>query len=350
MKKMFKNLILAMAITSMFTGCGNTSTNDSAEQTNESNAQDFQEKTVIDQAGREVTISRPIEKIVSCYYTATSSLIALGVDDRLVGIEIGAEDRQIYTATANHLVDLPAVGSGKSFNMEETLALNPDLVIMPTRLMEYIPTLEEADIPVIVVSPESDQDLIEMFELLGETISIEDEVSKLTAFYEEKLNEVKSLGLEADKNVYLSANSSYLSTATNQMYQHYLIEIAGGNNVSGEIEDTYWATISAEQLINYNPDIWLIPNGASYNVDEIYADVALQDVTAVQNEDIYIIPSVLEGWDYPTPSAILGILWTTHTLHPDTYTEDMLHENIIEFYEEFYGISVDPTDVIGADY
>lgn len=374
MKKNLKNLkslMLTLAITSMFTACGSstdnstdtstdnsaevqnetqTSVEEEAEQSEQSEVAEFTERTVIDQAGREVTISSPVEKIVSCYYTATSSLIAIGADDLLVGIEMGAENRQIYTATANHLVELPSVGSGQSFNMEETLALNPDVVIMPTRLVEYIPTLEEAGINVIVVSPESDEDLIEMFILLGEVIGIEENVEELVSFYEEKLEEVKSLGLEAEKNVYLSGNSSYLSTATSQMYQHYLIEIAGGNNVTSEIDDSYWATISAEQLINYNPDVWLIPNGASYMPDEIYNDVAVQDITAVQNQEVYLIPSVLEGWDYPTPSAILGVLWTAHILHPDVYTEEMLLENVVEFYEKFYGILVDPIDVIGATY
>ena len=52
--------------------------------------------TVIDQAGREVTIEKAPEKIVSGYYISTSLLIALGQEDKLVGIEAKADKRPIY--------------------------------------------------------------------------------------------------------------------------------------------------------------------------------------------------------------------------------------------------------------
>lgn len=362
MKKMFKTLALIGAVSMLSVGCGNSSNGE--VESNIEKAEDIIEEvldeieeiidndldgdfiSIVDQADRTVIIPEDVDKIVSCYYTATSSLIAIDAHDKLVGIEIGAENRPIYVSSAPELIDLPSVGSGQSFNMEEALALDPDVVIMPTRLMEYIPTLEDAGIAVVVVSPESNEELLEMFDLLGVVSGEEENASELISFYADKLDEIKALDLVPAKNVYLSSNSNYLATTTSNMYQHYLIETASGINVAGDLDDSYWANISAEQLLNYNPDIWLVPSGASYNFAEIFTDSAIQDINAIKNGAVYTIPSTLEGWDYPNPSSILGVLWTTYILQPEVYTKDMISNSIVEFYDEFYDIDVNPDELL----
>ena len=74
--------------------------------------------TVTDQAGRAVTIEKSPEKLVSGYYISTSLLIALGLDDQMVGIEAKANKRAIYRLSAPELMDLPSVGSAKEFDLE----------------------------------------------------------------------------------------------------------------------------------------------------------------------------------------------------------------------------------------
>ena len=90
--------------------------------------------TVIDQAGREVTIEQKPTRLVSGYYISSSLLIALGLDDDMVGIEAKAGKRAIYRLSAPELIDLPSVGSAKEFDLEGCAALEPDLVILPLKL------------------------------------------------------------------------------------------------------------------------------------------------------------------------------------------------------------------------
>ena len=51
--------------------------------------------TLTDQAGREVTLEAEPETIVSGYYIPSSLLIALGLEDKMVGIEAKAGKRAI---------------------------------------------------------------------------------------------------------------------------------------------------------------------------------------------------------------------------------------------------------------
>ena len=74
--------------------------------------------TLTDQAGREVTLEAEPETIVSGYYIPSSLLIALGLKDKMVGIEAKAGKRAIYKLAAPDLIELPSVGTAKEFDLE----------------------------------------------------------------------------------------------------------------------------------------------------------------------------------------------------------------------------------------
>lgn len=57
--------------------------------------------TITDHLGREVTIEKQPESFVSGYYISTSLMIALGLDDQLVGVDAKADKRNIYKLSAS---------------------------------------------------------------------------------------------------------------------------------------------------------------------------------------------------------------------------------------------------------
>ena len=221
--------------------------------------------TVVDQAGREVTIENAPEKLVSGYYISSSLLIALGLQDRLAGIEAKADKRAIYRLSAPEVIDLPSVGSAKEFDLEGCAALEPDLVILPLKLRNAAETLEGLGIDVLLVNPEDQQLLSGMIDLIASATGAQEEARKLQAFTaaQEAALAEKLLGAERP-TVYLAGNSSMLSTAGDAMYQSDLIRLAGGVNSAAEITDTYWVEISYEQLLSWNPEYILLASDAGY--------------------------------------------------------------------------------------
>ena len=103
--------------------------------------------TVTDQLGREVTIEEEPKTLASGYYISTSLLIALGVQDELVGVEAKADKRNIYSLSAPEIQSLPSIGTAKEFDLEGCAALAPDLVIVPAKLKDSIPQMEEMGRP-----------------------------------------------------------------------------------------------------------------------------------------------------------------------------------------------------------
>lgn len=294
--------------------------------------------TLMDQAGREVTLEKEPEKLVSGYYISTSLLIALNLEEKLVGIEARADERAIYRLSAPNLLELPSVGSAKEFDLEGCAALEPDLVILPLKLENAAQSLEELGISVLLVNPENQELLTEMIHLIAAATDTETRAQLLlefTARREEHLAQVLT-GAPAP-TVYLAGNSGLLSTAGSAMYQSDMIRLAGGINAAAEITDTYWAQISYEQLLAWNPEYIILASDAEYGVEDVLADPNLEDCAAVINGNVYQIPGKAEAWDSPVPGGILGAVWLSGILHPNLCTESDCAMVIDEFYEEFYG-------------
>lgn len=293
--------------------------------------------TVVDQAGREVVIESEPEKLVSGYYISTSLLIALGLEDKLVGIEAKADTRAIYKLAAPELISLPNVGTAKEFDLEGCAALEPDLVILPLKLKSAVETLESLGIDVIIVNPENQElltDMVDMISLATNTVNEAESLLGFTASVEDYL--IKTLdGVEAP-SVYLAGNSDMLSTAGDAMYQSDMIRLAGGMNVASAIEDTYWVEIDYEQLLAWNPDYIVLASDASYTVEDVLSDANLTECSAVKNGNVYQMPDNAEAWDSPVPSGILGALWLANVLHGDLVSDTDCAEKIDEYYETFY--------------
>ena len=296
--------------------------------------------TLTDQAGREVTIEAKPETLVSGYYISTSLCIALGLQDQLVGIEAKADTRPIYARSAPELLELPSVGTAKEFDLEGCAALAPDLVILPLKLESAADSLAELGIPALLVNPE-DQDLLnEAVTLIGTATNTQARAQALLDFSAEQEQRLADTLAGAETpSVYLAGNSDFLSTAGDAMYQSDMIRMAGGVNAAAEITDTYWAEVSYEQVLAWDPDYIVLASDAGYTVDDVLADPNLAGCAAVENGNVFQIPGDAEAWDSPVPGGILGAVWLSSVLHPDLCPEADSLAVIDEFYQTFYGFA-----------
>ena len=296
--------------------------------------------TLTDHAGREVTIEAQPERLVSGYYISSSALIALDLEDKLVGIEANAGKRAIYAFAAPQLIDLPSVGTAKEFDLEGCLALSPDLVILPLKLKNAAATLEEMGVSVLLVNPEDQALLKDMINMIAAATGTQARADELLGFSSAQAEKLTALVKDAKKpRVYLAGNSSMLSTAGSAMYQSAMISLAGGENVAAEITDSYWVEISYEQLLAWNPEVIVLASDAAYTAEDVMNDANLAACDAVKNGRVYKMPGKAEAWDSPVPSGVLGSLWLAGALHPALLSEEDCAAVIDEYYETFYGFT-----------
>lgn len=326
-------LLLAVCVAAGFVSCGGA---------DENKASGGEPIVLTDHLGREVTLDKPAETVVSSYYISTTTLIALGAEDQLVGVEMKAEKRPIYKLAAPQILDLPAMGNKKNFNMEECAKLNPDLVILPMGLKDYVAQLEELNIPVLVVNPETKEAFDELVMMLGEATGHTDRASALGDYFDGVCAEVSERleGADGEKSVYFGSADDVLRSATAEMYQNDLIHYAGGKAVFGDLTEKGWTAVSAETLSAYNPEYIFVENMGDESAEALMNDPAFASLTAVKDGNVFAFPSKIETWDTPSPSNMLGIYWMSSVLYPDVISMDEVRDKAAEFYKEFFDIEV----------
>lgn len=337
-------LILAMSLVLSTTACGRISSNQTTEkeviETSYMDSQDNQVTypvTITDHLGREVIIEKEPQTIVSGYYISTSLLIALGLEDKITGVEAKADKRTIYKLAAPQIAELPNVGSAKDFDLEGCAALNPDLVILPVKLKDAVETLDKLGIKVLAVNPENQDLLYQTSEIIATATNTLAREAEWMSFVNDSLNTLATtVGTASSPTVYLAGNSSLLSTAPAGMYQNTLIKNAGGSNVAEQIDDAYWAEVSYEQLLFWNPDVIILASDATYTIDSVLNDPNLAALKAVKEGRIYQIPGDKEAWDSPVPASFLGSLYMASVIHSLEYSTEVYENTVTEFYKTFY--------------
>lgn len=344
MKRIF-SILLSMAMVLSLVACNTgdieeTTKVETVAETTVTEKMDTVERypmTVTDQAGREVVIEKEPERLISAYYITTSLLMALDLDERMVGIENTPEKRAVYGLSAPNLLALPTVGTAKELDIEACVALEPDLMILPMKLKNTVETLENLDIDVLLVDPEDQERLIGMIELVALAANKEEKAQQLLEFIDEQQEFLAASLTDVEHpTVYLAGNSSMLKTAGEAMYQANMIRLAGGVNVANEIEDTYWAEIDYEQLLTWNPEYIILAAEATYTVEDVLADPNLKDCIAVQNGNVYCLPNKAEAWDSPVPGSILGAVWLANILHEEMVSDAECAARMDSYYEMFY--------------
>ena len=284
-----------------------------------------------------MTIDKQPERLISVYYIASSLLIALDLDDQMVGIENKPNTRPIYALSAPELLSLPTVGTAKMLDLEVCASLNPDLMILPMKLKGSVETLENLGFSVLLVDPEDQERLYGMIELVAAATNRNEKAQELLSFIEQQQTFLGETLADTEKpSVYLAGNSGLLKTAGNAMYQADMIRLAGGVNVAQDITDTYWAEIDYEQLLAYNPEYIILAAEADYTAEDVLNDPNLADCAAVAAKNVYQLPNHAEAWDSPVPGSILGAVWLSNILHSDKVSAEECAARMNAYYETFY--------------
>lgn len=349
LKRFAASLLALTMLGTLLAGCGPKveSTQNSASS-GAASSETSAPITLTDQAGRTVSLTGPAQRVVSAYYLSTSLLIALGREDSVVGIEMKADTRQLYHRAAPHFLDLPAVGSGKGLNVEETAALNPDLVILPVKLADTTEQLDALGIPSLVIDPETMDGFFTAVNLIGRAVGAEDRAAALVDFHKSIMEDVSALCAELGYNptVYI-AGSDFLSAAGGGMYQNDLIRVCGGVNAAAELPGGRWSDISAEELVAWDPDYIFLVSYAGYSLEDVRADARFAGLSALEDPETTLLsfPGPIEPWDYPTASSALGILWLAAQLHPGTVDRDTYVETAQTFFQDFFDIELADEDL-----
>ena len=267
------------------------------------------------------------QRIISLSPSVTEILYGIGAFDQVVAVSS-------YCEYPPEVEGLPRVGGWTDTNLEQVVALQPDLVIMTgvdaqAPLME--PKLTALSIETLAVGSQSLADIYEAIETIGGAVGREDAARALVREMRTELDGIRartrdrprpSVLVVVDRlpgtlrDIYIATEGSYLTE---------LVEIAGGTPITPPAPHNY-TQISAEALVVFDPEVifdmvqalttaTVVGGGKlSENSKAVWNTI---DVTAVETDRIYPLTNKLLV--HPSQFAVQAAREFAKRLHPEAF-------------------------------
>ena len=319
----------------------------------------------IDMLGREVEVpSRPARVLTdrilpfpSTYFVAVHSNM-----EEVIGMHPASK-----SAAINSMLNILAPGvsrsatnmfNGNTPNIEDVMALNPDLVFAFADEAGLIDPYVTAGITALGIKAASAAggDALETlrgwFNVLaytgGDKAGME---SILTEGEAAKRMIAEALAQSSEPNprgiIIFSTSGNNLEIAGVNFFSEYWLKNTGAEDpASGEFKGR--KLVNMEQLYAWDPDIIYITNFTSLQPEDIYNNAASgQDwssLKAVQNNRVYKIPLGIYRWFPPSGDAPLMLKWMAQKNHPAIFTYSIEAE-IKDYYAKHYGYELSDAEV-----
>lgn len=244
--------------------------------------------SVTDDTADVIRLARPAERIISLAPHMTELLYAAGAGDKLVG----AVRYSDYPPPAR---DIPRVGDAHSFDIEQILALKPDLIIAwqsgnPAGQMRQ---LRELGLKLFVSEPRSLTDIPVTIEKLGRLAGTSPAATAAAADFRQRLTRLRDVYSDRPPiDVFYQIWNEPLITIGGGHVINDVIRLCGGRNVFADV-DQLAPQISTEAVLAAAPEV-IIASGTGEQRPEWLNDWRQwPQLPAVQQEQLRFIPPYL---------------------------------------------------------
>ena len=131
---------------------------------------------------------------------------------------------------------------------------------------------------------------------------------------------IKVSAISADQRpaVFYEVWDDPLMTAGPNTFIGQLVEIAGGNSIFAEVNED-WPQVSAEVILERNPEVILGPNShrEALTIENVSARPGWANIAAVQNKQIYLLDG--DAASRPGPRIVDVLEEIARDLYPDLF-------------------------------
>jgi iron complex transport system substrate-binding protein len=338
--------------------------------------------TVIDMAGRSVTIPAKVDRILlgeGRLFYAVSLLEGKKPFDRIVGWQgdfrkLDTQTYAIYQARFPQIDNIPLIGNttADSISPEKVLTLNPDIAIFglsghgPGKNSELVNQLEKAGVPVVFVDFRTSplKNTLPSMRVLGKVLHREQQAENYINFYQDHARQVTDITnkIPQDKKpsvfIELHAGSSEeCCGSAGKGNMGDFIDQAGGNNVAKNLLPGALGTVNLEKVLAANPDIYIASGGKAPDsqapgivlgaqVTPEQAQTSLQKV--LNRKGINTLSAVNDGrsyaiWHnyYNSPYNLLAIQSFAKWFYPEQFVSLDPKRTMDDLYSQF--LAVEPS-------
>ena len=265
--------------------------------------------TLTDDLGRKVILQAEPRRVVSVLPSTTETLCALGLCERLVGVD----DYSDFPASVSKL---PKVGGLYNPNIEAMVALKPDLVVV-SKYGKLAESLAAAGITVLAVNPETYDEVFSKTLVLGRVMNREAQAKQLVIQMRRDIARIEILTKNAVRKptAYYEVDPTPYTVGPNSFIGVLLGKAGAVNIIPASLGD--FPKISPELVVQQNPQLILGVDLATARARPGWANIA-----AVKSGRVTaIVPgSALDNLlTRPGPRLPLALAALAKIVHPEMF-------------------------------
>ena len=336
---------------------------------------------ITDVTGRTVTLKKPAERVVLQWsgaggpFFTISALMGKNTPKVIAGMDTSLQDYRAdmwkhFTTEMPELAKIPVVGTigDKTFNAEQVVALNPDVIFIPVDLKDQYESdakakMDAAGIQTIYIDYHAEklESHQKSIEAIGKALGKEERAEEINKFYTDRVTRVLDRVSKINKpkpTIYLEVGMNGPEEFGNSFSSNYswgaLATMAGADVITKDVIKKT-SPINPEFILEKNPDIIMIMGSywpkkptsmrLGFEATEDSSQALLKAFTterqgwselkAVENKQVYSAHHGLprEVFD----AAVFEYL--AKTFYPEEFKDVDPEATLKEFYDKFLPFS-----------
>ena len=363
--------VFLLIVSMLIAACGGPS------ETKKDTAQNSKPIEITDVTGRTVTLKKPAERVVLQWsgaggpFFTISALMGKDTPKVIAGMDTSLQDYRAdmwkhFTTEMPELAKIPVVGTigDKTFNAEQVVALNPDVIFIPVDLKDQYESdakakMDAAGIQTIYIDYHAEklESHQKSIEAIGKALGKEERAAEINKFYTDRVTRVLDRVSKINKpkpTVYLEVGMNGPEEFGNSFSGNYswgaLATMAGADVITKDAIKKS-SPINPEFVLEKNPDIIMIMGSywpkkptsmrLGFEATEASSQELLKaftterqgwsDLKAVENKQVYSAHHGLprEVFD----AAVFEYL--AKTFYPEEFADVDPEATLKEFYDKF---------------
>ena len=363
--------VFLLIVSMLIAACGGPS------ETKKDSSQMNKPIEITDVTGRTVTLKKPAERVVLQWsgaggpFFTISALMGKDTPKVIAGMDTSLQDYRAdmwkhFTTEMPELAKIPVVGTigDKTFNAEQVVALNPDVIFIPVDLKDQYESdakakMDAAGIQTIYIDYHAEklESHQKSIEAIGKALGKEERAAKISKFYTDRVTRVLDRVSKINKpkpTVYLEVGMNGPEEFGNSFSSNYswgaLATMAGADVITKDVIKKT-SPINPEFILEKNPDIIMIMGSywpkkptsmrLGFEATEASSQELLKaftterqgwsDLKAVENKQVYSAHHGLprEVFD----AAVFEYL--AKTFYPEEFKDVDPEATLKEFYDKF---------------
>ena len=314
---------------------------------------DGKPKTIVDSAGRTVTMYKPVERVVVLTYPNAEAIKIVEADEKVVGVSEDIAKRKTFFP---ELSKLQTTGVPSSPDIEKIIELNPDIVC--TGKLKSMGAILEENLPDTIAVTCWDMGRLDMMtnniKKLGYILDKNAEAGQFCDFYQGYIDEtikkrVREIPDIDKQRVYIEYFEDYMAFVKGSA-GHEVCVAAGGINIAADLprfSEKPIARVDSEWVIEENPDVIIKtvrcrsglcgyeaddPEGMEKLREDIMSRPGWENITAVKNDQVYLIDMDLVG----STANFVGAAYMAKCLYPRLFEDldpEIFHQEYLTRFQ-----------------